>query len=364
VLLFSTAAALLSAAAAALVMWRARGPGGPPAQSPDVAVYRRHLAEQDELKARGLLGEAEWKAARAEAGRRLLATADPAPPASKLGARTQSTVVLGAVVATAAIAMGAYALMGAPGAADQPYARRMQAWRSMARTDPGALAPAEAAALLAEAAKGQPNNPDAWSFLGRARTAAGDYFGAVQALQRAVALRPDGADDWTALGEALAGLADGKPDPDAERAFRRAMALDPAAPAPRYNLGRLQLMAGHREEGLALWREALALIAADDPRHAALQSEIAAEAAGPAADPAAAIAAANPAAQDAAIRGMVEGLAARLEGQPDDAEGWARLVRAYGVLGEADKRDRALARARVQFRDRPAELAGIEAAAR
>ncbi|MDA0338545.1 MAG: tetratricopeptide repeat protein, partial [Proteobacteria bacterium] len=37
------------------------------------------------------------------------------------------------------------------------------------------------------------------------------------------------------------------------------------------------------------------------------------------------------------IRGMVEGLAARLEESPDDLEGWQRLGRAYGVLGETDK---------------------------
>ena len=63
-LLFWIAAALLAAAAAALVMWRARGSDAAPAQSPELAVYRRHLAEQDELKARGLLGETEWKASR------------------------------------------------------------------------------------------------------------------------------------------------------------------------------------------------------------------------------------------------------------------------------------------------------------
>ena len=40
------------------------------------------------------------------------------------------------------------------------------------------------------------------------------------------------------------------------------------------------------------------------------------------------------------IRGMVERLAARLEQQPDDKEGWARLAHAYDVLGETDKAER------------------------
>ena len=37
------------------------------------------------------------------------------------------------------------------------------------------------------------------------------------------------------------------------------------------------------------------------------------------------------------IRGMVEGLAAKLKANPDDLEGWMKLGRAYGVLGETDK---------------------------
>jgi cytochrome c-type biogenesis protein CcmH len=45
------------------------------------------------------------------------------------------------------------------------------------------------------------------------------------------------------------------------------------------------------------------------------------------------------------IRGMVDRLAARLEQNPNDKEGWARLARAYDVLGETDKAAAARARA-------------------
>jgi cytochrome c-type biogenesis protein CcmH len=46
-----------------------------------------------------------------------------------------------------------------------------------------------------------------------------------------------------------------------------------------------------------------------------------------------------------AIRGMVEGLAARLEAEPNDVEGWRRLGRAWLVLGERDKSKAAYAKA-------------------
>jgi cytochrome c-type biogenesis protein CcmH len=47
----------------------------------------------------------------------------------------------------------------------------------------------------------------------------------------------------------------------------------------------------------------------------------------------------------AMIRSMVARLAERLQGAPDDAAGWRRLGRSYGVLGDAAKSRDAYARA-------------------
>lgn len=64
-----------------------------------------------------------------------------------------------------------------------------------------------------------------------------------------------------------------------------------------------------------------------------------------ASSPAAAIASLPPDEQAKAIRGMVEGLAARLEQSPDDLQGWVRLARARGVLGDTAAAVDAYARA-------------------
>jgi cytochrome c-type biogenesis protein CcmH len=61
---------------------------------------------------------------------------------------------------------------------------------------------------------------------------------------------------------------------------------------------------------------------------------------------------------------MVDGLAARLAADPNDAAGWVRLIRAYGVLGETAKRDEALRRASARFGDQPEIVAALKAAAR
>jgi cytochrome c-type biogenesis protein CcmH len=53
----------------------------------------------------------------------------------------------------------------------------------------------------------------------------------------------------------------------------------------------------------------------------------------------------SPEEQAQMIRGMVDKLAAKLEANPDDADGWRKLSRAYQVLGENDKAKTALDRA-------------------
>ena len=53
----------------------------------------------------------------------------------------------------------------------------------------------------------------------------------------------------------------------------------------------------------------------------------------------------SPADRAAMIEGMVGGLAARLENEPDDLEGWTMLARSYGVLNEPRESADAFARA-------------------
>lgn len=64
------------------------------------------------------------------------------------------------------------------------------------------------------------------------------------------------------------------------------------------------------------------------------------------------------------IEGMVGQLAARLEADPKDSAGWARLVRSYMVLGRSDDARAALAKARTALAGDAAGLAVVEAEAR
>lgn len=63
------------------------------------------------------------------------------------------------------------------------------------------------------------------------------------------------------------------------------------------------------------------------------------------------------------IRGMVDGLAARLETQPDDLNGWLMLIRSYAVLQQADAANSAARRAYSFYDGKPDERAAIRATA-
>ncbi|MDQ3124534.1 MAG: c-type cytochrome biogenesis protein CcmI, partial [Pseudomonadota bacterium] len=148
------------------------------------------LAELDRLKARGLLDEAGWTAARAEAGRRILVSDRESAPV-RAGTKDRFGVLAG-LGATAAAALGLYAVVGAPGLPDQAYERRVDQWTTELET----LQAPQLAAVAARVVKERPDDHQALTMLGAARFEAGDPIGAASAFRRAVALQPDDAQSW------------------------------------------------------------------------------------------------------------------------------------------------------------------------
>jgi len=361
-ILFWLAAAVLAGGAALLVMLFARrAVRTAGAENPAIAVHRRQLAEIDELADRGLLGEGDRASARAEAGRRLLTSAAMSAAPETAGTAASRRIAAGIALASAAAALGLYLRLGAPGAPDQPYKTRIDQWR---RADPSGLDAPRMAAVLQSLAATRPNDPELFGFLGRAEMAAGDPFAAQTAYARAAALAPGRADLQVALGESLIAGADGKVSTEARAAFQRALAIDPSNLAARYILGRAEIQSGDRAGGLGLWRAMLGELPAGDPRRAAFAAVIDRVAAGGPVDaPVPAQPAAGGADAAAFIRGMVAKQAADLEANPDNPEGWARLVRSYGVLHDAPAQADALAKARRQFAGKPAALKAVEAEA-
>ena len=387
-IVFWIAAAVLSALAAALVIYRGARLARLPAGDPTLDVYRRQLSEIDDLADRGLLADEERRVARAEAARRLLGAADASSQAAapaESGRATRLWVLAGAVVGPL-VALGLYMWLGSPGLPDQPFAKRLAEWRSAA--DPTQLPPAQLAAVLQAVLKDRPNDVQGRFLLARAQAASGNLNAAIDTLKTASRMAPGEAEVWAALGEALSQQAQGQETPDAIHAFKQAVALNPNALSARYNLARARMLGGDVPGGLADMRSLLPLLSTPDQQQALSQQIAASEKAGrlvdslpdqqqaqtqpsapgpgPSQDQVQAAeqsqTGAAPADQKAFIQSMVDGLAAKLKASPQDVRSWALLIHSYGVLNEPDKQAAAYAEASKRFKGDSAAMQALDAA--
>jgi cytochrome c-type biogenesis protein CcmH len=193
---------------------------------------------------------------------------------------------------------------------------------------------------LARAVARHPDDPRNWAELGEAYEMARDPADAASAFARAIdvaaARREKYSVLYAAYGEALTQASAGAVTPDAEAAFDQAIALDPRDKSARYYLGLAEASRGNAPRALAYWNSLLA----DTPPGSELRAELVdriasltARSGGPAPN----------------IAAMVAGLAARLKANPDDMQGWQRLIRAYAVLGDRPHAQAALADAKKAF---------------
>jgi cytochrome c-type biogenesis protein CcmH len=350
---FWVVAGVLSALCAGLVLWSsARAAAVAGADDPTTAVYRRQLREIDDLADRGLIAASERTIAHAEAARRLLGAAESKSAPWSADVALRKPVLLVAAL-TPLLALGIYFAVGSPGFADQPFKARVAAWRG---ADPSALTPPEMAVVLQSLISERGGDPEAYGFLAQAEMASDNPAGAARALRRAIELAPNRADLWEGLGEVLMVQAEGEVTPQAQRAFQEATKRDPKAVSARFHLARAQITGGQRAEGLAAWRALAAELPPTDARRASIQQAIAQAEGAPAPK--------FDDSQMAAVEGMVASLAARLETDPADPEGWVRLVRSYAVLGDVAKRDATLTEAKARFAGNADVLKALDLAAK
>jgi cytochrome c-type biogenesis protein CcmH len=326
----------------------------------NLAVYRDQLGEIDRDLARGLLSAEQAEAARAEIGRRILALSAPAAPGS--AATTPFAVATISVLLLPFAALLLYARLGSPALPDQPFAERAAAARQVAEAAPH-LDIGEALAKLSAHLKEHPEDLTGWLILARAELRLGHYPEAVEAYRHAVDLsgqRVDIVGDW---GEAQVLAANGTVTPAAREAFAAGLGEAETAPRSRYYLALAQLQQGDAKAALQAWVDLAGDAPADAEWLPLVRQRIAEAAASLGVDPAGlktssgmpsrarvaetaqATANSSPEERRAMILAMVGNLAARLEKQPDDVEGWARLGRSYMVLDQPDKAREAYAHA-------------------
>jgi cytochrome c-type biogenesis protein CcmH len=245
-------------------------------------------------------------------------------------------LVLAAAIAALVIGIGAgtYLQLGAPALA-------LRSLTGPSNDDVRGLI-----AVLAERIRGNPNDPRGWILLGRGYLTLNDPSDAAAAFRRGLMVTPPSQRGplFSAYGEALTYETQGAVSSEAEAAFAQALKLDPHDARALYYLGIAFVARGDRKNALILWNNLLAETPPNSSLHNVLVDRIAMLNGQAAPD----------------INAMVEGLAARLKANPNDPQGWLRLIRAYSVLGDKTKANAALGDARTALKSNSDAMKAID----
>ncbi|MCB1500446.1 MAG: c-type cytochrome biogenesis protein CcmI [Bauldia sp.] len=336
----------------------------------EVSVYRDQLGELDRDLERGVIAPAEAEAARTEIARRLIRADGARQTVRSSQSETPRRVAAAtAVVAMPLLALGLYVSLGNPGLPDAPLAARLAAPPEQQ----------DIAVLVAKVERHLAANPDdlqGWRVLAPIYVRSGNFDAAAEAFRNIVRIAGSSATTEGDLGEAILRGSGGAITAEAQAAFERALKDDPKDVRARFYLALADAQAGRPEEAATALR---ALIAEAPPGATWTNGmrEMLAEIEGAGPDTAVASTQPGPTAADieaaggmssgdrtTMIEGMVAQLAARLQSEPEDAEGWARLVRSYMVLGRPDDARAALDEARSALAGAADKLALVENEAR
>ncbi len=353
----------------------------------DIDVYRDQLKDIDREVARGVLAEEEAERVRVEVSRRILA-ADRAHQAEDTApgqpGRTTSFVAAGVVML--AIVGGSAALylrLGAPGYPDLPIQTRLAAIAEAKRARPlqaaaeaqvgdatSRLSQADPAYVklverLRLALKDRPNSLEGHIRLVQAEANLGNYSAAAKAQAKVISLKGKDATagDYRDQAELMILAAGGYVSPEAESALTQSLTRDRTDGAARYYSGLLFYQTGRPDRAFRLWRDLLEEAKPGDPWIVPVRALIE-DAAKRAGIPYTLPDANTAAGQDQMIRGMVERLSTRLATEGGSAEEWARLIRAYGVLGEKEQAAAIWANAQQVFAQSPEALDKIRVEAK
>jgi cytochrome c-type biogenesis protein CcmH len=357
--------ALMTAAAILVVLWPLGRRRAAVRSGSDAAIYQDQLRELERDRTSGLIGEAEYAAARTEVSRRLLAAVDapvaPGTAGESMPKLRRRAVALATVAGLPIAALSLYASVGSPLLPDQPLAPRLAA--------PGENR--SIAALVAQVESHLDRHPQdgrGWQVLAPVYLRVGRVDDAVKARRNVVNLLGPSAAREADLGEALVAAANGVVTADAKAAFERALALDPKDAKARFFIGLAAEQDGQREPAAAIWRGLLSEAPPDAPwasfvaeSLARVEEQATSVAGGPSSNDMARAAELGPDERAEMVRGMVARLAERLDRDGADLDGWLRLVRAYAVLGERDKALAAAANARRALASDPEKIQRLDA---
>ena len=318
-------------------------------------IYRDQLCELDDDIVSGRISSDEYELARAETARRLFRAADDHRP--RRSAQRPGRWLKHAIAAfLPLLSIALYLSLGSPDLPSRPLAVRL--------AEPG-----EDLAILVKKMEDhladRPEDGRGWDVIAPVYLKMGRVDDAAKAYRTALRLGGTNVSRLEGLSETFMATSKGMVTAEVLDELKQILTLEPNNPRARFYVALSMEQAGRPEEARGAF-EALAKVSpADAPwlplvnEHIAKNGGTAAAQVPPATPPSVP---GGPSAEDVAaaetmrsgdrqqmIRGMVESLDAKLSADPDNFEGWMRLIRSYAVLADKEHAADALKRGLAAF---------------
>lgn len=343
--------------------------------SHDSEVYKDQLREIDRDIETGRLNEEEADLARVEISRRLIAASEPVDH-QQVDKAFSFVAVIPMVLLFIVSSAFVYVLVGNPQIPNQPLALRV----AQQETDFVAQnVPDDLAEMVAQAEAHLVQNPDdgrGWDVLAPIYFRVGEFLKSQDAFAKAIALQGSTPNRHSGLGEAIMRAQEGIVTSEAKSNFERALQIEPNDPRGNFFLALALMQDGKQAEAIAAFEDFGRRSPADAPWVDAIRAQIAtmkgisidqvefetaaASQSGnqstnqvplgnPNAEDIEAAAELNPEDRMAMISSMVTSLDEKLKDEPNNLEGWQRLIRSFKVLGRDDDASGALVSALKTF---------------
>ena len=350
---------LCAAAAFGILMPLMRHYEKPDCAAQDTAIYEDQLLEVGRDQAAGSIDAQGADAARSEIRRRLakahaaISEAQPLSEQSRffVTALTLALIIVGAV--------GLYAKLGSP---SLPNDIRMASTEDQVT---------DMVAKIEAHLKTSPGDAEGWRMLGWALFNTQHFAQSAEAFAKALALAPDNIGYKSAYAEALVQVAKGNVTPQAQQLFSQVLAKDPTEYRARYYDAMAHDQSGDQNGALDRWIAFLNDSPADAAWRGDVTERIATLGKATGRDVTAAIQSKGkpnstdlPSSdQQAMIKAMVARFAERLTANPNDPDGWIKLIRYYQVLHDPTAAKETLNKALSIFANDPATKLKITDAA-
>ncbi len=351
---------------ACVILWITRSLRRAPllndANASEIEAYKLQLRELDREEDRGTFGPEEAQQTRAEVSRRLLrASRQSAADVQKKRGVLNAAIVFVAVTAVVSLgSIGVYVYYGKPGFPDQPLEARLNAPLGEQTLD-------VQVANMERRLRQNPADTAGWAALASIYFKSGIFEKAADTYQRAIDAGGENETMLLGLAESLTFANEGFISEQAAQALQAALKLNPNSTRARFWSALLAEQDGKKAEAEKTYRDLLAAQIHPTLRNIVtqrLQALTAAPENGAAPEDKQATAADTPeerGEEQKMIRGMVGRLAARLEKDKSDLQGWLMLIRSYAVLKDAEKAKAAMVVARQQFASDASALEQIDA---